>query len=87
MHYVYVLLLNSKKRVYIGSTTDLVRRISEHRRGVVASTKNRFNCLLYFEKFDTKKESLAKEKWLKTGIGRKWLHDHFKTNSGLVAKW
>ena len=38
--YVYILLLGNKQ-LYAGFTTDLDRRISEHRAGKVASTRTR----------------------------------------------
>ena len=32
----------------------------------------------FFEEFDTRSEALNREKWYKTGIGRKWINSKFK---------
>ena len=37
--FIYILKINGKKTFYIGSTINLERRLSEHKRGKVASTK------------------------------------------------
>ncbi len=39
MPYVYILRSLKNKRYYIGSTNDLVRRLSEHNRGHTKSTR------------------------------------------------
>ena len=51
--YVYILADMRRGRTYIGVTNDLVRRVYEHREGLVAGyTKSRnIKRLVYFEQF------------------------------------
>ncbi|OGI27244.1 MAG: hypothetical protein A2359_00310 [Candidatus Moranbacteria bacterium RIFOXYB1_FULL_43_19] len=67
MFYVYVLELREVggKRYYIGCTSDLKRRLSEHRRGNARSTKNRNPKLVYYEAYHDKYLALKREKGLK----------------------
>ncbi len=49
---VYVLVSLLDKNRYIGSTTNLNRRMNEHNQGLVLSTKNRRPLqLVYFQEF------------------------------------
>ena len=73
-YYVYVLKSLKDSRRYIGYTENFERRITEHNNGLVKSTRNRrpFE-LIYFEEFDNKTEALIREKFFKSGKGRKYL--------------
>lgn len=73
MYYVYVLRSIKDKKRYIGSTDNLGRRIDEHNKGLVKSTKNRPFNLIYFEEFHIKSEALNREKFFKSGFGRSFL--------------
>jgi putative endonuclease len=73
MYYVYVLQSQKDKRKYTGQTEDLERRLKEHNNGngLGRSTKNgRPWKLLYFEEFETRREAMRREKYLKSGAGR-----------------
>ena len=52
--YVYILANMRRGRTYIGVTNDLVRRVYEHREGLVQEyTKSRnIKRLVYFEQFE-----------------------------------
>jgi len=66
MHYVYI--LTSINRVfYVGSTEDLERRLSEHRRGRAdAFTKRyRVNRLVYYEPAASRGEAVRREMQIK----------------------
>jgi putative endonuclease len=66
MYYVYLLKSEKNNRIYIGSTNNLKKRIKEHNKGKVFSTKYYLPWrLIYYEAYD--KESLARlrEKRLK----------------------
>jgi putative endonuclease len=56
----------------VGITNDLVRRVYEHRTGVVPGFTSRFGVkrLVYFEIFDDPASAIAREKQLK-----KWRRD------------
>jgi len=62
------------KNLYVGSTNDIARRLTEHNSGKVDSTKNRtpFNLEAYFAVKD-KSTAIDLEKYLKTGSGRAFL--------------
>ena len=54
MHYTYFIKSKNKKWVYVGSTSDLVRRLKRHNSGLVKSTKyyKPFE-LIYYEAYKT----------------------------------
>jgi putative endonuclease len=64
---VYILCSENRRALYIGITTDLGRRLDEHRRGLVPHTA-RYNIhrLIYFEPHDTAPDAIAREKQLKS---------------------
>ncbi|MFH1533861.1 MAG: GIY-YIG nuclease family protein [Nitrospirota bacterium] len=73
-HHIYILKSIKDKKNYTGYTSDLGRRLHEHDKGMVKSTKNRRPLkLIHTESFNTKKEALEKEKHLKTRQGRREL--------------
>ena len=58
MFYVYILQSLKDEKFYIGSSGDLKRRMDEHGKGKVASTKNRRPLkLVCYEAYLTKEES------------------------------
>ena len=64
----YVYMLHSKKydELYIGSTNDLKRRIIEHNKGQVESTKfKKPYKLLYYEAYNIESDARRREKMLK----------------------
>lgn len=74
MFYVYVLKSLIKDRYYTGQTNDLEKRLSKHNNGKVYSTKNLKPLkLVYFEKLESRLESVKREKYLKSATGRKYL--------------
>jgi putative endonuclease len=59
---------------YIGLTSDLDRRLKEHDRGHTQSTKARAPFeLLHKEEFSSLKDARKREKYLKSGAGRRYL--------------
>ncbi|MDD5583934.1 MAG: GIY-YIG nuclease family protein [Candidatus Omnitrophica bacterium] len=77
MFRIYVLksLRNSKK--YIGFTSkEVSARLEEHNSGTNSWTRqNRPFELIYSENFNSEHEARAREKFLKSGQGRKYLND------------
>jgi putative endonuclease len=63
---VYILASQNRRALYIGVTTDLSRRLEEHRRDMVHHTA-RYNIhrLIYFESHETAPNAIAREKQLK----------------------
>jgi len=79
MHYVYVLKSIKDKKLYTGCTEDLRKRFSEHNDSKVASTKGRgpFE-LIYYEASLDKTDAFTREKYLKTGMGKRYLRNRLK---------
>jgi putative endonuclease len=74
MFYTYVLKSLKDKKLYIGWTTDLKKRIYNHNDGKVISTKNRTPLkLVYYEACLNRDDAISREKALKTGFGRSYL--------------
>jgi len=72
-YFVYVLELSSGKK-YVGQTSNLTRRLEEHKSGRGRFTrKYEVKKLLYFEQCNSRSEALKREKYLKSGQGRAWL--------------
>jgi len=67
MAYVYILTTKNNKMLYIGVTNDLVRRVYEHKEGLVEGFTKHFNIkkLVYYESFPTIMHAIKREKVLK----------------------
>ncbi|RUA11733.1 MAG: hypothetical protein DSY82_03060, partial [Flavobacteriia bacterium] len=65
--YIYILSNKNRTVLYIGYTTNLERRITEHKNKRGAYFTKRYNVedLIYFESFDSKYEARVREKQLK----------------------
>ena len=71
MVYTYVLRSEKDNKLYIGMTSDLKRRFTEHKTGKVKSTKNRRPLkLIFYEAFLNKKCAEKRERYFKTSKGK-----------------
>jgi len=72
--YTYAILCEDDS-IYIGHTNDIERRWQEHREGQGAewTKEHRPVKIAHYEAFDSREEASEREKWLKTGFGRKWI--------------
>jgi putative endonuclease len=83
MYYVYVIQSIKNSEYYTGYTNNLKRRIAEHNNGLVFSTKTRLPFeLVYYEASISEKDAKAREKYLKTGMGKKYISNRIKNYSG-----
>jgi putative endonuclease len=72
--YTYILKSLKDKDFYIGWTNDLKGRIEKHNKGLVNATRNRKPLRLeYFEACRNKDKAIEREKYFKTGFGRRFL--------------
>ncbi len=66
MFYVYILKSKKVDELYVGSTNDLKKRIVEHNKGRVESTKNKIPYkLIYYEAYCAETDARRREKMLK----------------------
>ena len=74
MFYTYVLQSLKDYKFYIGYSSDLKRRMKEHRNGGSKSTKRRLPLrLLYYEAHTSKIDARRREKYFKTEKGKSTL--------------
>jgi putative endonuclease len=64
---VYILASHTGRALYIGVTTNLPRRLEEHRSGqVIHAAKYKIDRLIYVGAYETAPDAIAREKQLKT---------------------
>ena len=82
MYFVYVLKSKKDKKLYYGFTDNLERRIKEHNNGEVRSTKPRAPFeLIYFENASNIIEARKRERYFKSGFGRKYVKNKIRALS------
>ena len=82
MVYVYVLYSVGYERYYIGSSADPDHRLQSHNAGKVRSTKMYKPWIrIYLEECESRSVALRREKYLKSGYGRRWLKQN------VVERW
>ncbi|WP_086739503.1 GIY-YIG nuclease family protein [Erythrobacter colymbi] len=66
---VYIMANHKNGTLYVGVTSDLPRRIWEHREGHVEGFTRRYGCkrLVWFELHATMEHAIAREKQIKGG--------------------
>jgi putative endonuclease len=78
-YFVYVLKSDFDTSWYVGFTSDLEKRISEHNAGLSYYTKRKLPwALIYYEVSFNKYDAIAREKYLKTGMGRRYIKNRLK---------
>ena len=79
MWYVYVLMSKKTGQWYIGSTKNMQKRISIHNSGANKSTKaGKPWGIIYCELGCNRDDARAREKYLKSGMGRRYLKNRLK---------
>ncbi|MEK7572050.1 MAG: GIY-YIG nuclease family protein [Patescibacteria group bacterium] len=74
MYYTYVLKSEFDGKLYIGYASDLKKRFKEHTSGKVDATRNRLPLqLIYYEACLNQVNAVKREKYFKTGYGRRFL--------------
>ena len=74
MYFTYVLKSEVDGKLYIGYTSNLENRTEEHTKGLVPATKSRRPMkLVYYEACLNKDNAIKREKYFKTGFGRRFL--------------
>ncbi|MHC4156592.1 MAG: GIY-YIG nuclease family protein [Planctomycetota bacterium] len=77
--YTYVLVSEGDRKFYTGVTQDPTKRLKQHNAGLVSSTKHRTPLkMVYFEGCLAKDDACRREKYLKTGMGKRYLRNRLK---------
>ena len=79
MVYTYVLRSTKDNKLYTGCTSDLRKRFKLHNEGKVNITKGRgpFE-IIYYEACVNKVDAYAREIYLKSGMGKRYLKNRLK---------
>jgi putative endonuclease len=76
MYYTYVLESSIDGSRYIGFSSDLQNRLKAHNSGAVPATKaKRPWRFVYYEACENEQKAIAREKYFKTGFGRRFLKE------------
>jgi len=80
LSYVYILSNKKNTTLYIGVTSNLIKRITDHKeeKGSIFTKKYRLAKLLYFEEFTDIRYAIEREKQLKNWH-REWKLDLIKS--------
>lgn len=74
IYFTYVLKSKKDDKFYVGFTDDLKKRFRDHNKGLGESTKDRRPfVLVYYEACLSKEKAIKREKYFKTGFGRRYL--------------
>lgn len=78
-HYVYILQSSKTSDWYTGCTADLRKRLTEHNEGKSMYTKSRGPYdLIYYEASLNKTDAFARERYLKSGMGKRYVKNRLK---------
>lgn len=79
MFYVYILRSRDDKRFYTGYTQDLRKRLDHHNNRCVRPTSKRGALeLVYYEACLNQQDATAREKYLKTGMGKRYIKNRIR---------
>ena len=80
---VYVLWSEKIKRRYVGATSDVLTRLTQHNKGMTPYTSTGMPwTLLYTEQYATLSTARQRERFLKSGAGREFLNRTLSDRQG-----
>ena len=81
-YYVYIVQSASRRALYIGMTSNLMQRVSQHKTHELEGFTDSYNAvrLVYWESFDDVRKAITREKQLKSWRREKKLSLIAKTN-------
>ncbi|MCK4591821.1 GIY-YIG nuclease family protein [Candidatus Parcubacteria bacterium] len=81
MYYYYIIKSETLEKYYIGSCANIEKRLKYHNNGWSRYTKTGIPWILcYFEKFDLKKETLQRERFIKLKKSKKYIESLIENN-------
>ena len=83
MRYVVYVLLNPQGEIYIGQTSGLAQRLSQHNdpeyQGTLHTKRHPVPWkLIYQEQFPSRREAMRRERELKSSRGRAWIRQRIQ---------
>ena len=81
MFWIYILKSESTDKLYIGQTANLEERLQKHNNNKVGKLiythkqKGPWK-LIYSEQYNTRSDAMKRERFLKSGQGREWIHNN-----------
>jgi putative endonuclease len=74
MFFVYIIFSKKLKKRYVGFTSDINKRLAQHNNYESKFTSSGVPwILIHFEEFEFEKDARLKEKFYKSGVGRKFI--------------
>jgi len=82
--YVYLMTNKINTVIYTGVTSDLVKRVYQHKKKMVEGFTKKYNIekLVYYEVFDDMESAITREKQIKAGSRQKKMDLIKRMNSG-----
>lgn len=81
---IYIMASGENGTLYTGVTSDLIKRVSEHKAQSTKGFTSKYDCnlLVYYEQYETMEEAIEREKQLKGGSRKKKLQliNNFNNN-------
>lgn len=70
---IYIMTNKHNQVLYTGVTSNLLRRVTEHKQKIVEGFTSKYNAtkLIYYEEYATMEEAIAREKQIKGGSRQK----------------
>ncbi|MCK8480179.1 GIY-YIG nuclease family protein [Psychroserpens algicola] len=65
--YIYIMTNTYRTTFYVGVTSDLTKRVTEHQNGIGSEFTKKYNLkdVIYFEEFSAIDQAIAREKQIK----------------------
>ena len=84
--YIYMMMNKANSVIYTGVTTDLLKRIYEHKMKFVEGFTKKYNItkLVYYEVSDNIESAILREKQIKAGSREKKIGLIKRTNPGFI---
>ena len=72
-YYIYMLASRNNRALYTGVTSDLEKRLYEHKNGITGGFARKYHCekLVHYEVFNDPENAIAREKTIKGWVRRK----------------
>jgi|SRR5271156_335155 len=72
---IYIMANKRNGTLYTGVTSDLIKRVYEHKHSFISGFTNEYNCklLVYYEQFENMVDAITREKQIKAGSRKKKL--------------